>query len=511
MTVCAPNAAPAWDRPVFIITTGRSGSTLLLRYLNCAEGLVVWGEHAGVLRELGMAYRRLIRDDTTGFVEAARPWVGDLLAKRARRLPQRQDDHRVGQQLRCGNDPHRLPPAHPVADPRRGPRQRRRRDRHRPLVRQAGPSQPTPRRLAKQPRPNEVASSNVTSCETCTHPDGLFRTVFQKKPCGLAKVATLGLLDTGLDVVKTLGIVALSLVGAGLILTLAEPRRQQAPAARAARLGAGWMPNYRTPQEAEEAGKAWEHYWLTKGDQETARRARTWPEDEINDQELILAPCAIGRYPVTNAQYKHFIDAGGYKPTAPWWSDPARAWQARDDAATEGLERWQRRRNKDRPEWWQNIQVGIARPNHPVVGISWYEATAYCCWLTSHLDDGYVYRLPSEAEWEYAARGLTRRTIRGETPRSIRSGRAMTKSMEMRPWPLAASRAGQHRRGSSTWPVTSGSGPGRNTALTPTIQPMGARQVMTRRKILYTSRRLVVRSTALPARGLPPPRDARRP
>ncbi len=75
--------APAWDRPVFIITTGRSGSTLLLRYLNCAEGLVVWGEHAGVLRELAEAYGRLTGQETSAFVEAARPWVADLKAKRA--------------------------------------------------------------------------------------------------------------------------------------------------------------------------------------------------------------------------------------------------------------------------------------------------------------------------------------------------------------------------------------------------------------------------------------------
>jgi hypothetical protein len=80
----------AWDRPVFIITTGRSGSTLLLRYLNCAEGLVVWGEHAGVLRELSEAYRRLTSLETTTFVEAARPWVADLKAKRAVVCPRDQ-------------------------------------------------------------------------------------------------------------------------------------------------------------------------------------------------------------------------------------------------------------------------------------------------------------------------------------------------------------------------------------------------------------------------------------
>ncbi|MBX0331481.1 SUMF1/EgtB/PvdO family nonheme iron enzyme [Oscillochloris sp. ZM17-4] len=114
---------------------------------------------------------------------------------------------------------------------------------------------------------------------------------------------------------------------------------------------------------------------------------------------------ALARYPVTNAQFQEFIKADCYDPEAHWWDAPARAWLARDDAATEGLQSYQRRRHKDRPEWWDDPRFGIARPNHPVVGVNWYEATAFCAWLTQHLDDGYIYRLPSEAEWEYAARG----------------------------------------------------------------------------------------------------------
>ncbi len=164
-----------------------------------------------------------------------------------------------------------------------------------------------------------------------------------------------------------------------------------------------------TPDQAEAAGLAWAQYWFDQGDAETAKEARTWPQDEINDQPLTLARFALARYPVTNAQYALFIDAGGYNPNAPWWDEAARTWLARNDATTEGLQDWQRRDYKDRPEWWDDTDVGIARPNYPLVGVSWYEATAFCRWLTHCLNDGYTYRLPSEAEWEYAARGLERR------------------------------------------------------------------------------------------------------
>jgi hypothetical protein len=72
-----------WDRPVFVITTGRSGSTLLLRYLNCAKDLVVWGEHAAILTELAACYAKLTRPSTLAFVTAAQPWVESLLRKNA--------------------------------------------------------------------------------------------------------------------------------------------------------------------------------------------------------------------------------------------------------------------------------------------------------------------------------------------------------------------------------------------------------------------------------------------
>lgn len=129
----------------------------------------------------------------------------------------------------------------------------------------------------------------------------------------------------------------------------------------------------------------------------------------VNEHESSVAAFALARYPVTNGQWACFMDAGGYDPAQPWWDDVGRVWLQRDDANTAGLEPWQRRQYKQQPEWWDDARLGRQRSNHPVVGISWYEAMAFCCWLTIYLNDGSVYTLPSELEWEYAARGATRR------------------------------------------------------------------------------------------------------
>jgi formylglycine-generating enzyme required for sulfatase activity len=90
-----------------------------------------------------------------------------------------------------------------------------------------------------------------------------------------------------------------------------------------------------------------------------------------------------------------------------WWDEAGRAWLLRDEHATEELYTYQRRDHKQHPEWWHHERFGIARPNHPVVGISWYEAVAFCTWLSHTTGEDYC--LPSEAEWEYAARRATRR------------------------------------------------------------------------------------------------------
>ncbi|MCP4358328.1 MAG: formylglycine-generating enzyme family protein, partial [Chloroflexi bacterium] len=94
---------------------------------------------------------------------------------------------------------------------------------------------------------------------------------------------------------------------------------------------------------------------------------------------------AIGKYPVTNAQFKMFIDEGRYKNKTFW---TAEGWTYRQQ------ENW------TRPRYWEDVR--FSTPNKPVVGISWYEALAYCNWLSAKT--GKPYRLPTEAEWERVAR-----------------------------------------------------------------------------------------------------------
>ncbi|MBK6432559.1 SUMF1/EgtB/PvdO family nonheme iron enzyme [Candidatus Amarolinea dominans] len=109
----------------------------------------------------------------------------------------------------------------------------------------------------------------------------------------------------------------------------------------------------------------------------------------------------MGRYPVTNAQYAAFVAAGGYKEAGYW-----------PEAAAAGY--WRQGEFKGRIDsTWRRGPFAVGEPhnlsNHPVVGVSWYEALAFVRWLSGHarqwLPAGWAVRLPSEAEWEKAARG----------------------------------------------------------------------------------------------------------
>ncbi len=123
-------------------------------------------------------------------------------------------------------------------------------------------------------------------------------------------------------------------------------------------------------------------------------------KDKHTNAHLTYA-CWLARHPVTQAQFKAFVDAGGYAERRYWpEAEAAQFWKAGEFKG-----RWD---DEPRTSLYK-FGMPFDLPNHPVVGVTWYEALAFCRWLTeqyrAQLPAGYAFGLPSEAEWEKGARG----------------------------------------------------------------------------------------------------------
>ncbi|MBZ0283011.1 MAG: formylglycine-generating enzyme family protein [Anaerolineae bacterium] len=109
-------------------------------------------------------------------------------------------------------------------------------------------------------------------------------------------------------------------------------------------------------------------------------------DNEQPQHTVHLPSYYIARYPITCVQYQAFVDSGGYQDRRYWTSV---SWK------------WKNEEEIDGPLYLKDSFWSVT--NHPVVGVSWYEACAFTRWFTESA--GVEIRLPTEPEWEKAARG----------------------------------------------------------------------------------------------------------
>lgn len=149
---------------------------------------------------------------------------------------------------------------------------------------------------------------------------------------------------------------------------------------------------------------------------------------DLGSRAPVPYPFWIAKYPVTNRQYERFLKADDFTKEEHWldfqkydencksigvWKDDGLKWlqEKLKDYIYFPRETW-----KVEPEYWEDPEFSIAQPENPVVGVTWFEANAYCKWLAAHWKDlpessvnseleKYQIRLPLETEWNIAAGG----------------------------------------------------------------------------------------------------------
>ena len=155
------------------------------------------------------------------------------------------------------------------------------------------------------------------------------------------------------------------------------------------------------------------------------RNKNKYNDDKLEHTVHIEEGFWLGRFPVTNQEYAEFLLDGGFQREELWHPEGWK-WLHMDEQAFDAFFNdlkkqfayiepdWKQFYRPDqKPFWWNDRRMN--RHNQPVVGINWFEAYAYCCWLTQKWREkppgwfqGEVeISLPFDAEWEYAARGST--------------------------------------------------------------------------------------------------------
>jgi sulfatase modifying factor 1 len=153
-------------------------------------------------------------------------------------------------------------------------------------------------------------------------------------------------------------------------------------------------------ESAEELAKAYQSY----GAPPAAAFQGEYPLHRVR----ITKPFYLGVHEVTVGQFRQFVTATGYKT------------DAEKGTMRKGAFGWNPDKKKlELDETYSWRELGFEQTDdHPVVNVSWNDAVAFCEWLSRK--EGKTYRLPTEAEWEYACRaGTATRYYHGDDPEGL--------------------------------------------------------------------------------------------
>lgn len=141
-----------------------------------------------------------------------------------------------------------------------------------------------------------------------------------------------------------------------------------------------------------------------------ANEYERWEETAASEGQVIRVDrFFLDRYPVTNRQFYEFVTGGGYEQIALWDEE---IWPAVLDFVD--------RTGHPGPRFWKDGSYPARLANHPVVGVSWYEANAFARWMGK--------RLPTEAEWVKAGSWPVRLSSNARVQRKYPWGDTMDRS-----------------------------------------------------------------------------------